>query len=65
MKTKREKQNWDADFYADTMEHEEEKKMHSALNCEQGIFGNKYADGLNREKSVFDKGALFKTSREG
>ena len=62
---KGEKVNYDTDFYADTMEHEEKRKTREALNCERGIFENKYADGLNRQKSIFDKNAIFVTAQEG
>lgn len=67
MEKKKENFNNNADFYADTMEHEEAKKIRSALNCEEGIFTNKFSEGLNSNKSVFDKGALFITNqgREG
>ena len=34
MEKKKENFNNNADFYADTMEHEEAKKIRSALSCE-------------------------------
>ena len=47
------------DYYADTMEYEKGVTKQEALNCEKGVFQNKFTDGLNTEESIFDKTALF------
>lgn len=53
----------EVDFYADTMEQDTLIKSFGDINQHSGIFGNKFADGLNREKSIFDKKAIFITER--
>jgi len=53
----------DNDYYADTMEHEEVKRKSEPLNHDKGIYVNEFADGLNREKGVFHKTALFVAGR--
>lgn len=63
MKKRGQRQSPEAEYYADTMEQEEQLKKNASLNQEAGIFVNAFADGLNREKSVFDRMALFLTKQ--
>lgn len=51
----------ETDFYADTMERETTVQSFSNINRDKGIFKNKYAEGLNLEKGIFEKTALFIT----
>lgn len=63
MNAKEQEQRPDAEYYADTLEQEEKMKNHFPLNREEGILVNKFADGLNRGQSVFDRTALFVTNQ--
>lgn len=63
MKKKEQGQRPEAEYYADTMEQEEQTRKHSSLNQEKGVFVNAFADGLNRERGVFDRTALFLTKQ--
>lgn len=51
------------EFYADTMERETVTHSLTDINREQGIFSNAFAEGLNREKGIFDGTALFVTKK--
>lgn len=52
------------DFYADTMEKETQSRTLESFNREKGVFTNAYSNGLNSEKSIFDKTAVFHTKAE-
>lgn len=58
---KKNMQNSQEEFYADTMEAETKQKAAVSINCEKGIFAHAFADGLNRDKGIFDQAALFRT----
>ena len=63
MKKREQGQRPEAEYYADTMEQEEQTRKRSSLNQENGVFVNAFADGLNHERSVFDRTALFLTKQ--
>ena len=62
----KEKKNEDAEFYADTMEQDHKETEHRAdfLNRQQSVFQSVYDKGLNRQKSVFDNTAIFRTTEK-
>ena len=58
---KEKKQNPDMEFYADTMEQEQKKQTGGSFNTEEGIMVQKFAQGINQDKGIFDSTALFRT----
>ena len=47
------------EFYSDTMELEKKKDDMLFLNKQKGVFVGEASDGLNRNKNIFDRTALF------
>ena len=47
------------EFYSDTMEFEKKNKDMMFINNEKGIFAGHIHEGINNNKSVFDKTAVF------
>lgn len=44
-----------------TMRYKEEKQEYWALNQNKSVFESRLQEGINTEKSVFDKKAVFRT----
>lgn len=59
METKNKKTSNDMEFYSDTMELEKKKDDMLFLNKQKGVFVGEASDGLNRNKNIFDRTALF------
>ncbi len=57
---KEKKQSQEIDFYADTMEQEQKKRTETPFNKEQGVLVQKFAKGINQDKGIFDRTALFR-----
>ena len=53
------KPSLEPEFYADTMELEKKKDDFMFMNKEKGIFAEGVSDGINRDRSIFDKTAVF------
>lgn len=60
-KSKEKNRKNDEDLYADFYEAESKKKRMSALNTDKGVMQESIYEGINSEKSIFDKTAVFRT----
>lgn len=60
-KIKNQKRNQFNEDDEPTMRYQEEKREYWALNQNQSVFESRFQEGINVEKSVFDKRAVFRT----
>ena len=44
-----------------TMRYKEERREYFTMNQSKSVFGSRFQEGVNVEKSIFDKKAVFRT----